>query len=309
MRIAKARPAAPIEQPVLTPKPKRHRGRGLFAILRFLNPFRLLKAAPLVIVLALVAAAIIATTAIPKRFNILVVGSDQRTEEEGRSDVLMVVSLTKSPRDAISIVTIPRDTRVAVEGYGMQKITHAYAFDVQRIDGKDLGNITLTKGTVEDFLDIPIHGTAEVTFDSFQAIIDRLGGVTTPTYGKLTGEQALKKVRNRSREGGDFARTADQREIFTQVLREVRKQNAFRSVFVFLQESSDSRVDIPTTKLALFGAYAYLRRGGDFSLDGAHQDVIPGTGDSIYTPEFGKELYYWVPDEAATKLLVETWLR
>lgn len=308
MRIAKARPAAHIEQPVLAPKPKGRRGRGLFAMLRFLNPFRLLKAAPLVILLVLIVAAVLATTAIPKRFNILVVGSDQRTEEEGRSDVLMVVSLTKSPKDAISIVTIPRDTRVAVEGHGLQKITHAYAFDVERTDGKDLGNIALTKKTVEDFLDIPIHGTLEVTFDSFQAIIDQLGGVTTPTYGKLTGEQALKKVRNRYREGGDFARTTDQREIFTQVLREVREQNAFRSVYTTLQDSSDSRVEVPTTRLMLFGVYAYLRRGGNFSLEGSHQDVIPGKGDTIYTPEFDANLYYWVPDEEATKTLVDTWL-
>lgn len=306
MRIAKARPTPQVETPTVATR--KHRGRGLFAILRFLNPFRLLKAAPLVILLLLIAAAVLATTLVPKRFNILVVGSDQRSTEDGRSDVLMVVSLTKSPKDAISIITIPRDTRVAVEGHGMQKITHAYAFDVDRTDGKTLGNIALTKGTVEDFLHITINGTLEVTFDSFQAIIDNLGGVTTPTYGKLTGEQALKKVRDRYREGDDFARTADQREIFTQVLRTIRTQNAFKSVYAYLQDSSDSRTEIPTTRLMLFSAYAYLRRGGHFSLEGSHQDVIPGKGDTIYTPEFGKELYYWVPNEEATKTLVDTWL-
>lgn len=245
---------------------------------------------------------------IPKRYNILVIGSDQRAEEPGRSDVLMVVSLTKSPKDASSIVTIPRDTRVDVAGHGIQKITHAYAFDVHRTDGKDLGNKNLTKQTVENLLHIHVDATVEVTFASFQQIIDKLGGVTTTANGHLDGEQALKIVRDRFRNGGDFARTADQREILMQTVREIKGQNAFSMVYGFLKNSSESRITMNEPRFLSFFAYALIRRGGSFSLAGIHTDVVPGAGKMIYTPEYGKDLYYWIADEAGTKKLVHDWL-
>lgn len=260
------------------------------------------------LVLGCIIAVVVIIGSIPKRYNFLVIGSDQRAQEAGRSDVLMVVSLTKSPKEPSSIITIPRDTRVEVEGHGLQKITHAYAFDVQRTDGKDLGNRDLTKSTVEKFLGIHIDGTAEVTFQSFQQIIDKLGGVNMGATGTINGEDALKIVRDRYREGGDFARANDQRDILVQTISEIKQQNAFGTVYDFLKNSSDSRITMSTPKFAMFAAYAVIRRGGHFSLADVHQGFVPGSGKYIFTPEFGKDLYYWVPDVEGTKKLVADWL-
>lgn len=304
MRVEKKRTTGSVAQQVVAPvapsEPKRRRlpkfsFRGFFRLTKFL------------VLLAIVLVVVVFVVGIPKRFNILVIGSDQRSEERGRSDVLMVVSIPKSPKQTMSIITIPRDTRVEVEGYGVQKITHAYALGEKPGDGKELGNPELTKQTVEQLLDIHIQGTLEVTFDSFQTIIDKLGGITVHA-GKIDGEKALKIVRDRFREGGDFARTTDQREVLTQTIREIRSQKAYSLVYNYLKDSTDSRIDIPMSKFIPFMAYAVIRRGGRFSLEGSHNDFIPGKGQSVYTPEFGKDLYYWIPDEAATAALVDEWL-
>lgn len=304
MRIEKRKTGSVAQQAVgpVVSEPKKRRWfpkfsfRGLLRLTKFL------------IFLGVVLVVVLFIVGIPKRFNILVIGSDQRAEERGRSDVLMVVSIPKSPKQTMSIITIPRDTRVDMEGYGIQKITHAYALGEKPTDGKELGNADLTKQTVEELLSITIHGTVEVTFDSFQAIIDKLGGVTLPDQGKIDGEKALKIVRDRFREGGDFARTEDQREVFTQTVREIRAKNAYSLVYNYLKDAADSRISIPMSKFLPFMAYAIIRRGGRFSLSDAHNDFIPGKGQSVYTPEFGKELYYWIPDEAGTQALVEEWL-
>jgi anionic cell wall polymer biosynthesis LytR-Cps2A-Psr (LCP) family protein len=245
--------------------------------------------------------------ATPARFNILIVGSDQRGTERARSDVLMVFSVPKSPSQSLSLITIPRDTRVEVDGFGTQKITHAYAFG-DRTGDKDLGNIDLTKKTVEQFLDIPIHATAEFTFESFKGMVDFAGGVDTPD-GHVDGTEALKIVRNRYREGGDFARTRDQRNIFLSLAQRLQNPSELKRFYSYIQQQDQTRLQYDTVPTWQFGAMAALRRSGKFDFANTHTDFIPGKGDTIYTPEYKANLYYWIPDLDATNKLVKEYLR
>lgn len=232
----------------------------------------------------------------PDRFNILVVGTDQRADERSRSDVLMVFSIPKNPKRQTTLLTIPRDTYVNIPEYGNDKITHSYVYGDAK-DGK-LGNIELTKVTVEGFLDANMHATLEYNFDSFSEIIEALGGVTIDGK-KLDGEEALLAVRNRYRDGGDFARTEDQREVFQAVLSEAKSPNKARALLGYMQTSENARLEYSTINAVWFGAAFYMRSFGDISLGEVVEEVVPGAGDRIYTQQFGKELYYWVPDEDA----------
>ena len=250
---------------------------------------------------------LMAYAATPARFNILIVGSDQRGTERARSDVLMVFSIPKSPSQSLSLITIPRDTRVEVEGHGTQKITHAYAFG-DRTGDKDLGNIDLTKKTVEQFLGIPIHATAEFTFESFKGMVDFAGGVDTPD-GHVDGTEALKIVRNRYREGGDFARTRDQRNIFLSLAQRLQNPSELKRFYSYIQQQDQTRLQYDTLPTWQFGTMAALRRGGKFDFANTHTDFIPGKGDTIYTPEYKADLYYWIPDLEATNKLVQEYLR
>src|SRR5690625_1297353 len=59
--------------------------------------------------------------------NVLLLGVDERPGDRGRSDTIILMSL--NPRtDSMLMLSIPRDTYVNIQGRGMDKINHAYAF-------------------------------------------------------------------------------------------------------------------------------------------------------------------------------------
>lgn len=271
------------------------------------KPLKIAAFVVLLIVIVLGGALFLVYLGAPKRFNILIVGSDQRGTERARSDVLMIFSIPKSPSQPLSLITIPRDTRVEVPGYGTQKITHAYALG-EREDNSILGNIALTKATAKNLLNIPIHATAEFTFESFKEMVDEFGGVETE-QGHVDGEAALKIVRDRYREGGDFARSRDQRQIFLELGKKITTLSAAKKLYSFLGTSNQTRLRYQKSSTYIFGLATGLRRGGKFNLQNTYTEALPGHGDSIYTPEFKKNLYYWVADEAALHTLVDKYLR
>jgi LCP family protein required for cell wall assembly len=94
--------------------------------------------------------------------NTLVMGVD-----EARSDTMMVVRYNKETH-RISMISIPRDTRVNIPGYGYTKINAAV--------GKKEGSALAMK-TVSNFLNIPIHHYIKVDFKAVIKIVDIIGGV------------------------------------------------------------------------------------------------------------------------------------
>ena len=73
-----------------------------------------------------------------KRENILILGVDSNGDdtdpfENTRTDTIMIVSLDKASKSA-NIVSVPRDSKVYVDGHGIDKINSAHA----------LGGINLT---------------------------------------------------------------------------------------------------------------------------------------------------------------------
>lgn len=100
------------------------------------------------------------------RLRLVLIGADDRPDEVGRSDTLMVMWL--DPRQKRSaIMSIPRDLRVAIPGYGTTKVNHAYAH----------GGPELTVKTVMELLQVPIDGYVKVDFQGFVKAVDILGGV------------------------------------------------------------------------------------------------------------------------------------
>lgn len=112
--------------------------------------------------------------------NILVLGSDRRDVIEGsnknkrqykgdvgqRADVMILVHIAAKAEKAV-LVSLPRDLKVDIPGYGSQKLNAAYSY----------GGPNLTLKTVAGFTGIKINHYVEVNFASFQNIVDALGGV------------------------------------------------------------------------------------------------------------------------------------
>lgn len=241
----------------------------------------------------------------PRFYHILVIGSDQRNNEPARSDALLIVSIPKAKADPLSLTMVPRDTKMEDGDYGLQKITHFYAMWDDSIER--MGNVVLTESKVEELLDIEIHGTVEVTFDSFTDIVDTVGGVDMST-GHVDGAEAQELIHNRFvQPAGDFGRATEQREIFKAVLQKVKNPAIARQLYDYLQTSQRARLRLSKSSLIGFGI-AYLLGQRSLDVPEIEEVVLPGEGQRIYTPSFGKSLYYWVLDEEATQQMVEKYL-
>ncbi len=163
---------------------------------------------------------------------VLILGSDSRSQktDRARSDVLMMARIDpNTPR--VTLVSIPRDTKVNIKGYGVNKINAAYA----------LGGASLAVKTVESYAGIKISHYVEIYFSGLEDLVDKLGGVTVnvPEYVKysdvelkpgkqsLTGHQALIFARCRKTyTQGDFTRTQCQRILVSALVKKVLAQDA-----------------------------------------------------------------------------------
>jgi len=105
----------------------------------------------------------------------LLIGVDQRTEDESRSDTMILVWVDPVAKEA-AMLPLPRDLKVIVPGFGIHKINAAYAIgEAQGVEG---GGPTLTIETIEANFGVRINHFAQVNFDGFVDVVDVLGGVT-----------------------------------------------------------------------------------------------------------------------------------
>lgn len=153
-----------------------------------------------------------------KPICILVLGVDQRKNDYGRSDTLVIAAFNPQ-KNSVLLFNIPRDTRTDIIGHGtVDKINHAYAF----------GDVRMSLNTVEHFLGISIPYYIKINMESFEKIIDDIGGVDVDNkfafqyeglffpQGEqhLNGYQALKYSRMRKIDPqGDLGRNERQRQI------------------------------------------------------------------------------------------------
>lgn len=119
-------------------------------------------------------------------FNILLIGSDQRIGQKvGHSDsmILVHVDLTKNEYHAVSI---PRDTRVHLDGYGYTKLT-SVQYIMQAKKGSKEGIEAAVKA-VGELMGVPINYYVETNYYGFQALVDAVDGIemNVPFDVKLT---------------------------------------------------------------------------------------------------------------------------
>ena len=165
---------------------------------------------------------------------LLVLGSDARVNDAtSRSDVMILLRVDPT-NGKITMVSIPRDTKVEIEGHGTQKINAAYAF------GGAAGAVT----AVSQFAGVPISHYAEVHFDELEQLVDDLGGVWVDVpvsnnqtgasntgqklnsgYQLLNGSQALAFARERyGYTRGDFQRADNQKLVAQAIVKQVLDQ-------------------------------------------------------------------------------------
>jgi LCP family protein required for cell wall assembly len=175
---------------------------------------------------------------------LLLMGNDRRPGQGwARSDTVILVRLDPV-LDTVSMISLPRDTYVAVPGHGNTKLTHASAY----------GGPALTIKTVSKLTGLPVNHYIQVDFDGFAAIVDDLGGIkmnvdraTTSPEGVhvpagtrvLTGMQALAYVRNRKGyAGGDHQRMKNQQAFLYLLAKKAGKKKNFKRLPKILKSAS-----------------------------------------------------------------------
>jgi LCP family protein required for cell wall assembly len=240
-------------------------------------------------------------------FNMIIMGTDNREgETAARSDTLIVARIDPQQQTA-TLLSIPRDSRVEVPGYGTTKI-NAAAFR---------GGPSLVIETVTEFTGLPISHYIEMDFNGFRELVDALGGVTIdvpqtiidPKAGDydpdvykiyegqqvLNGGQALTFVRSRNFPEGDIARIRNQQIFIKSLLREaLQLSSVFRINSLVEATVSNVTTDMTLTELL---ALANSMKGMS---DGALETVtMPGT------PQYIGGVSYVVPDEDALAEMIE----
>lgn len=158
--------------------------------------------------------------------NILLIGQDRRPDEgRQRSDCMILCSLNPETKE-LSMISFLRDLYVQIPGHSDNRLNAAYVY----------GGFDLIKETLEHNFGVAVDGCLEVDFDSFEQIVDILGGVeieltsaeaeivgsgATEGLCHLNGSQALTYTRIRKIDS-DFQRTARQRTLLNAVFSKMK---------------------------------------------------------------------------------------
>jgi polyisoprenyl-teichoic acid--peptidoglycan teichoic acid transferase len=163
--------------------------------------------------------------------NILILGSDKRANEPGdpgRSDTTMLLRLDPD-RNAIALMSIPRDLKVEIPGYGTEKFNGAYTY----------GGPKLTLQVVKELTGLPINHVVNVDFLGFVRAVYAIGCVyvdvdrryyhsnegvdvseqyaeinVQPGYQLMCGKRSLQYVRYRHTDT-DLVRAARQQDFLS----------------------------------------------------------------------------------------------
>ncbi|MCH4185209.1 MAG: LCP family protein [Eggerthellaceae bacterium] len=105
---------------------------------------------------------------------ILLMGTDQSIDRDQSGDLdntyrtdTIILARIDPVNKKVTLISMPRDTMVTLDGYGTQKLNAAYAF----------GGSALAVKTVSSISGVGISHFGLVDFDGFKDVIDTLGGI------------------------------------------------------------------------------------------------------------------------------------
>lgn len=228
---------------------------------------------------------------------VMLMGIDEREDDVGRSDTLMVATIDPKKKKA-AILSIPRDTRVKIQGHGFDKINAAYAY----------GGHKLTQSTVENLLGVEMEHYVLINVNAFTKIIDAIGGVDInvekrmyyedpwddnggllidlyPGRQHMDGETAITYVRYRDEEG-DIGRIARQQKFMQAVMDKLTSPAIITKVPAIISEVVDS-ID---TDLSVKQMIEFISALKDAQSRGLQTEMLPGR------PMYIGGISYWLPE-------------
>ncbi|MCI0767333.1 LCP family protein [Bacillus sp. TL12] len=176
-------------------------------------------------------------------WNMLIIGSDSRGEQQARADTIMIAQYNKKENTA-KLASIMRDSYVEIPSYDKKynKINAAYYY----------GGPELLRKTIQHNLGIDVSHYVTIDFEAFvkivdtvapegidvnvtQTIIDDMGLHLQPGVQALHGKDLLKYARFRHDTESDFGRVKRQQEVL----------QALKQSFTDKIHSIDDILDLP----------------------------------------------------------------
>lgn len=240
------------------------------------------------------------------RVNILVLGvGDPGHAGEDLSDTMMVISLN-TKTNQIAQISVPRDLRVDIPGYGEGKINAANA------DGGD----GLSEQVVSNTLGIPINYYVQTNFTGLSKLVDSLGGIDVnvssrlydpeypcannqyavcgvdiePGFQHMDGATVLEYVRCRKGTcGNDFGRAARQQQVMNLIRQKVTGLGILLNPAKLNQIIDAGRTGVETDMSGIevaefFGYWQSAQKNHPISVvfstsPGGYLEDIPGSSD------------------------------
>ncbi len=231
-------------------------------------------------------------------------GESALTAEKGHRTDTMMLAKANFDTGAIEILSIPRDTRVNVNGRP-DKINHAHSY----------GGVDLAMSTVEDFLNIDIDYYVKVDFTGIKEIVDAIGGVTLdvpvkmrhdlpkihldPGIQTLDGQKAHDFLRFRGYPDGDIGRVKAQQYF----MKELAKQMLNPKNLLRLDKLIKTYYDYVDTNISLSTMLKYGLMANKLDVDNMRTEMVPGHDEILYPN--GRKTSYWIYDTLSTAELVE----
>ena len=216
---------------------------------------------------------------------------------EGLSDTMLLVRFDPQ-EEKLSVLSIPRDTKVDLEGYGNRKINHA----------NDYGGPALTASAVSELLGgVEIDRYVRVNVQGIEKLIDALGGVNVfvPKDMKyndfsqhlyidlkkgqqhLDGEKAVQFLRYRYDDLGDISRVQRQQVLMRALVEQALKPGTIVKIPKILDViKSHLDTNLTVKELMALSNFASQTERSDMQMM-----MLPG---NFNNPE--ENVSYWVPD-------------
>ncbi len=237
--------------------------------------------------------------------TVMIMGVDERADDVGRSDTLMIATLD-SDKNQAALLSVPRDTRVKIKGHGFDKINAAYAY----------GGRKLTQETIESLLNTHIDHYIKINVHGFTKIIDALGGIDIdvekrmyyedpwdddgglyidlqPGMQHMDGKTAITYVRYRDEEG-DIGRIKRQQNFMKAVMDKLVSPTIIPKLPAIVSAVSDS----VETDMSVSEILSFLGTLQDAKDNGLKSEMLPGK------PVYIEGISYWVPDISKTRQIL-----
>ncbi|MBD1873335.1 LCP family protein [Nodosilinea sp. FACHB-131] len=250
--------------------------------------------------------------------NILVMGIDEVPDAQpnsdavfaGRTDTLLLVRVD-AEAGTLNVMSIPRDTRVQIPGFGMDKINQANVLGgpelVAQTVGYNLGNIQIDRyvrintSAFREMVDLV--GGIEVNVPTRMEYTDRTQGLYIdlyPGWQTLNGDQAEQFARYR-KDSGDIGRVQRQQML----LKALRERLTNPAVLPKLPQALRVVERYVDTNLTLEEMLAIANFGLEMDSDQLQMVMLPGR---FSTPaEFNAS--YWLPNWEASATVMQNFFQ